>query len=168
MNYQRVREQAKLKALIKAKLLEKQDALKSMSGQERDRAEKLIIEQVKKDFKMGYKNAKQKSGKSERVQTNVGDGQDSTKTEGSETNESGSGEGSESGSEGSGSGSEETGSQDSSDNQETSNESGSGSELKLEEMNEEQLREYAKEKGIDLGNSSSINGMLKKINKASE
>lgn len=37
---------------------------------------------------------------------------------------------------------------------------------KLENMNVEQLKDYAKEHSIDIGNSTSVNGILKKIKDA--
>lgn len=40
-----------------------------------------------------------------------------------------------------------------------------GSEKPFEEMDEEELKAYAAEKGIDLGNASSKNGFIKKIRK---
>lgn len=56
MNYARSREAAKLNKFVKQKLLEKQSELRSLHGSERERAEKLLIAQAKKEYSMGYKN----------------------------------------------------------------------------------------------------------------
>lgn len=164
MNYQRVKQQAALKALIKKRLMEKSEALKSLKGQSRYDAEKMIIEEAKKEFKLGYKNSKQKSGK-EDDQKNEGN-EANSQGQGSEGSEGqGSNEGQQGSSEG---GSEFDGSDESNEgSDENSNEESDGSkpgnEKPLEEMDEQELKAYAEKHEIDLGNASSKNGFLKKI-----
>jgi|LDZT01.1.fsa_nt_gi hypothetical protein len=45
---------------------------------------------------------------------------------------------------------------------------GSGEEVKLEEMTAEELKAYAEENGIDIGKATSQEGILKKIEEATE
>ncbi len=150
MNYQRV----KMQAFIQRKLKEKSLELRSLKGSERQRAEQLLIAKAKEEF-MGHKNAKQRENKveakvtdTEGDESNTGNNESGSSTEQGETNDSGS----------------ESDSNESTDSTDESNdESTTETEKKLEEMNEEELRAHAKENKIELGNSTSVNGILKKI-----
>lgn len=149
MNYQRVREQAKLKAYVKQKLAEKRDLIRSKKGEEKYKIEQLIIKKAKEEF-MGFSNRKNKSEiKDEKI---TGE-----QSQGSENSENESGQNSE--------GKSEESESDSLDNSEVLDENDHPveNEVKLDEMSSEELVEFAKENQINIGNAKKKETLLKII-----
>lgn len=158
MNYTRTKLRAELQKKIKEALLEKRAVLRNASAGERAKLERLIIRKVTEEFAMGHSSKKKKGAK------DGSSGKDTKKDQDVEkSSEADSADRSASG--------ESAASEDSQDSQETpdaGSDAASSESKSLEDMSEDELRAYAEEKGIKLGNASSKNGMIKKIKKASE
>jgi hypothetical protein len=195
MNYQRTRKQAAFQKFLREKLAEKREVLRSLTGSEKDKAEKMIIAKAKKEFELGYKNSKQKASEADKkpkkptleelVKKFFDEGktkdeiykelynhdfqsapydcvEDLFEDEDPENNDGDPPADPDADPENN-DGSDDD--KDPSDEDKDPESPELKSEEELEALSEEEVKAYAESHGVDIGNSSSKNGYLKKIRK---